>query len=267
MIGLRLRTRQGLGEIAYRMNRARLLPDSLSVLMYHAVTAENLRDPQQQSVSVRQFCEQLETLQTLRVRWVSLEEGLRRLNQGPQEKPMVSVVFDDGYVGVHDLALEPLRRHQVPATLFLATGFVGKSAFPKSQTPWGRPLTWPEVEHLAKSGFIIGSHSHTHRVFTRLSAQEIRQELRTSKGWIEDHLKQACRLFAYPYGSPGTFDARTQQILKQEGFTAGCTAVWGRCRTGTPALRLPRMRVSWCDTPHELKKSLAGCYDWYRFWV
>lgn len=263
-MALRLRARQALGEIAYRLGERRLLPNSLSILMYHAVTREDLRDPEQQSVSLRQFSDQMEALRNLDVRWLSLEEGLRSLKEGGQRNAMASVVFDDGYVGVHDLALEVLARFRIPATLFLATERIGQLDFPGGSQRLGRPLTWPEVRVLIReTGCAVGSHGHSHRALARLATEEIRQEIRASRTSIEDRLNQACRLFAYPYGAPGTFDARTQEILSEEGFTVACTALWGRCRAGIHPLRLPRMRVSWCDTPHEMKKSLAGSYDWY----
>ena len=258
--------RQAAGEIPSFLGKRRPRPSTLCVLMYHAVTRENLRDPEQQSVSVRAFSGQMEALQNLGVRWVSLEEGLRSLKKGSGRAPMVSVTFDDGYVGVHDLALKVLARHRIPATLFLATEQIGRPSFQDSPAPWGRPLTWAEVSTLVReTGCAVGSHGHHHRILTPLLSEEIRKELKTSRAAIEDHLGRPCRLFAYPYGGSGTFDARTRQILSEEGFAAGCINLWGRCGAGTDPLTLPRMRVSWCDTPREMKKSLAGCYDWYRF--
>ncbi len=264
-MGLRLRARQTIGEIAYRMRPHPLPSGSLSVLMYHAITREDLRDPEQQSVSLQQFSDQMETLQGMGVRWVSLEEGLRSLKEGHGVGTLVSVVFDDGYVGVHDLALEVLVRYRIPATLFLATEQIGRPVFPDSSPRLGRPLTWLEVQVLIReTGCAIGSHGHSHRPLTRLSSEKIREELKASRAAIENRVNQACRLFAYPYGAAGTFDTRTEGLLSEGGFTIACTALWGQCRTGVHPLRLPRMRVSWCDTSHELEKSLAGCYDWYR---
>lgn len=265
-MGIRLRARQAAGELLFRLGVTHPLPRSLSVLMYHAVTRDNLRDPEQQSVSLERFSAQMEALRSFGVRWVSLEEGLRSLQEDPRCGAMASVVFDDGTVGVHDLALEVLVRHRIPATLFLATDLIGRPVFPGNPPGLGRPLTWSEVQVLAReAGCSIGSHGHSHSVFTRLSSEEIRRELRTSRDLIENHVHQPCRLFAYPYGALGTFDGRTEQILSEEGFTVACTALWGRCKVGVRPLRLPRMRISWCDSPHELRKALAGCYDWYSF--
>lgn len=261
----RLAARQAAGELLYRMGNKRPPPHTLSVLMYHAVTRKNLRDPEQQTVSAQTFSEQLEAVRETGVQWVSLEEGLRELQDHKEGPPMATVVFDDGYNGVHDLAMKTLIRHKIRATLFLPTERMGKPSFPGRPAAWGRPMTWPEVKTVVQeTGCLLGSHGHTHQVFSRLSSEQIRAELRTSRREIE-RLQPHCRLFAYPYGAGGTFDDRTRQIIEEEGFTGACTALWGRCTSHTDPLAIPRIRISWCDTPREIQKSLAGSYDWYSF--
>lgn len=264
-MSLRLAARQALGNLAYGLRDKRPQPNTLSILMYHSVTRKNLRDLQQQTVPVDLFGEQLDTVRELGVRFVSLEEGLRALKQGRDNTPMAAVVFDDGYVGVHDLAMKELVQRRIPATLFLATQLIGQTEFLHQPSAWGRPLKWPEVETLVRDGgMTLGSHGHTHRIFSHLSQDQMRQELRDSRREIE-RVQPGCRLFAYPYGAAGMFNSRTRQAIEEEGFVAACTALWGRCAWETDPLQLPRMRISWCDTPAELKKALCGAYDWYAF--
>ena len=101
-------------------------------------------------------------------------------------------------------------------------------------------------------------------MLTALESEAVRNELRRSHAAIHEHVGVAPRLFAYPYGSYGTFNARTRRLLIEEGFSAAVTTVWGRHRPGGDPLEVKRIRVSWCDTVHEIRKALAGCYDWYR---
>jgi len=262
----RLRMRQALGGLFYGAGRRHPAEGTLSVLMYHAVTAEPLNDPDQASVPAALFDAQMAALRRLGLAVVPLEEGMARLTAGSPREPMVSVVFDDGYVGVHDHALEILARYQVPATLFLVTRWIGEPAFPWAPPSLGRPLTWNEVGRLVReAGCRVGSHTHTHPVLATLAADRAREELRMSRAIIEERLGISPVAFAYPYGSYGTFSAHTRQWLAQEGFSIACLTVWGRHRAQDDPLGIKRLRVSWCDTPAELEKSLAGCYDWYRF--
>ena len=262
----RIRIRQALGKALYELGMRRLPPRSLAILMYHAVTAQPLNDAGQESISVDLFESQMSMLRRTGVELVDLKMGIDRVATTPDAAPAVSVVFDDGYVGVYDYAAKVLRRYQIPFTVFLPTKWIGQPAFPWSDPVYGRPLTWEEVGHLVdESGCQVGSHTHTHAVLTSINSSEVRDELRRSRGLIETHLNVTPRCFAYPYGSYGTFSPQTRQTLAEEGFTVGCLTVWGRHRHGDDPLSVKRMRVSWCDTGNELNKSLAGCYDWYRF--
>lgn len=219
----------------------------------------------QLSVSAALFDDQLAALHSLGVEVVPLEEGIQRLANGAGGAPAVSIVFDDGYVGVHDYALQTLVRHRIPATIFLATHWIGHSTFPWSPPALGRPLTWNELATLVRvTHCSVGSHTHRHLVLTALDSASIRKELAFSKATIQDRLGMTPQLFAYPHGSYGTFDGRTRQILSEEGFRAACTTVWGRNRCGDDAFTLKRIRVSWCDSVGEMRKSLEGGYDWYR---
>ena len=67
---------------------------------------------------------------------------------------------------------------------------------------------------------------------------------------------------------PGVFTEpmvrRNAVCVRTAGFDLACTTVWGRNGRSADPLELRRLRVSWCDSPREVSKSLAGCYEWYR---
>lgn len=53
-----------------------------------------------------------------------LDEAVRRLAEGRLPSRAAAITFDDGYADNHDVALPLLRRHGLPATFFIATGFL-----------------------------------------------------------------------------------------------------------------------------------------------
>ncbi len=230
--------------------------------MYHAVTQGSLPDPMQMSLPGALFGTHMARLRELDVDIVPLADGVRRI--GAHRRPAVAVVFDDGFVGVHDHALAAIRAQRIPATVFVTTGWIGLPEIPGGDRRLGRPMTWTEVRTLREAGCTIGSHSHTHPVMTTLADDDLAGELRRSRDAIEGETGQAPAEFAYPFGSYGTFDTRTRAALAAAGFEVACTTVWGHhTRTGDP-LAVRRLRLSWVDTARELEKALAGCYDWYR---
>jgi peptidoglycan/xylan/chitin deacetylase (PgdA/CDA1 family) len=73
-------------------------------------------------------------------------------------------------------------------------------------TRLGRPLfpgrrfflDWDQVGEMAANGFEIGSHGRSHRILTRVSSQEAKQELVQSKAEIERRVGREVTHFAFP---------------------------------------------------------------------
>ncbi len=55
-----------------------------------------------------------------------LDQAMDGLTRGQLPPRAVCITFDDGYRSTHDLALPVLREFGLPATVFVATGFVGE---------------------------------------------------------------------------------------------------------------------------------------------
>jgi len=132
-------------------------------------------------------------IDTAVARLVLREPAREGARSGPD--PVV-VTFDDGTSDLAEVALPILARHQVPATVYLATRHVDE------QLPWpadGQPLSWAGAREMVDSGLVtIGSHTHSHALLDRLSPDEAAAELDRSKGLIEDNLGVAADHFAYP---------------------------------------------------------------------
>jgi peptidoglycan/xylan/chitin deacetylase (PgdA/CDA1 family) len=94
----------------------------LSVLAYHRVMAAH--DPLRPGEPT---AEQFEA----RMRWVAsnftvlpLLDAVRALREERLPPRALSITFDDGYADNHDLALPVLRKLGLPATFFIATGYL-----------------------------------------------------------------------------------------------------------------------------------------------
>jgi peptidoglycan/xylan/chitin deacetylase (PgdA/CDA1 family) len=259
----RLRVRQAAGNLLFRLaGRPAAAANTLTILMYHAVTATRIDDDGQMSVSVDRFTRQMDELAATGVAIVDLASGVRALAAGTAA-PSAAIVFDDGFVGVHDHAAPVLGDRGWPATVFVTTGWVGAPSMPLAETRLGRPMTWSELGVLKGAGFGIGSHTHLHPKLAEISEASMNDELGESSSQIADHLGARPDAFAYPFGAFDAFDPRTRQALVQHGFSVACTTVFGRNMPATDPLALKRFRVSWCDGDGEIARMLAGSYDWY----
>lgn len=131
-----------------------------------------------------------------------IDEAVERLKGRTTTGIHVVVTFDDGTADFVDTALPLLCRHGIPATLYLATGFVG------GQFPWGAPaLSWAGLRDAVSTGLVtVASHTHNHRVMDKADAAGAEEEAVRSIGAIEDELGLRPRHFAYPKGVAGTGD-------------------------------------------------------------
>jgi peptidoglycan/xylan/chitin deacetylase (PgdA/CDA1 family) len=107
-----------------------------AILMYHRV-AELPADPQRLAVTAQHFAEHLEVIRT-RYQPMRLEELAVSLAQGRVPRRGIVVTMDDGYADNLHAARPLLEHHGVPATIFVASGYVGS----------GRPFWWDELEQI-----------------------------------------------------------------------------------------------------------------------
>jgi peptidoglycan/xylan/chitin deacetylase (PgdA/CDA1 family) len=94
----------------------------LLILIYHRV--QPVTDPMfPGEVNATTFDWQMELLRR-HCAPMSLREGVSRMREGKLPARAVAVTFDDGYADNAAVALPILRRHGVPATFFIAPGFL-----------------------------------------------------------------------------------------------------------------------------------------------
>jgi len=107
-----------------------------AVLLFHRV-ADLTSDPWGLSVSPERFAEQLEFLGS-EYRALALHELVQALDGGRIPERSVVVTFDDGYADNLEVASPLLEAHGVPATFFLASGYIGSD----------REFWWDELDRL-----------------------------------------------------------------------------------------------------------------------
>jgi peptidoglycan/xylan/chitin deacetylase (PgdA/CDA1 family) len=94
----------------------------LSILIFHRVLAET--DPlfpgEPSAAQFDKLCAHLRA----RFEVLPLSEAVTRLQQGSLPAGALAITFDDGYADNLSIAAPILRKHHLPATLFIATGYL-----------------------------------------------------------------------------------------------------------------------------------------------
>ena len=213
------------------------MPPTRAILTYHSLDASGA------VISLRPeiFRQHIRSLLVQGIAVVSLEDilGPRR---SEETQPAVALTFDDGFADFSPQAFPWLLQYAFPATVFLVSGYCGKTNDWPSQPPGlgGRALLgWSEIEELSRQGIEFGAHSVTHPDLTRLPLAAAREEILSSRKQIEDRVGRPVKTFAYPYGA----ESRPLRELVAEHFNRGCSTRLGYLRPDSPRESLERIDV------------------------
>ncbi|MFO1146984.1 MAG: polysaccharide deacetylase family protein [Alsobacter sp.] len=212
------------------------------ILMYHRVA--DVGDPAlaRYRVSPQDFQAQMGWLKAHGFTPLSLDD-LSRLQRSERDVPArpVLITFDDGYLDFYDHAWAVLKEMSFSSVMFIVPGKVGQVSDWDVALGRSEPLmTWGQIADIAASGVSIGSHSMTHRRFSRLSLAEAQAEMWDSAAIIEDKLGRLPLAFCYPYG---VYDRMVERLLPVLGYQAAFTCDPGAATLGRNPLRYPRIEV------------------------
>jgi peptidoglycan/xylan/chitin deacetylase (PgdA/CDA1 family) len=193
----------------------------VTVLCYHRFGGP----PSRMNVTAEAFDAQLAWLARHDYHVVRLADLQAHL-EGRRALPPRAVVLtiDDGYESVHRVALPLLRRHGVPATLFVTTDFLGARD----------GLDPAELRALRESGLVdIQAHGKTHRSLTDRRGGEVTGR---PGDWLHTELHEPIQVLsrrlpgaviehlAYPYGNA---DRTVVRAAADAGYTLGLTVSAG----------------------------------------
>lgn len=171
-------TTGGLGRLRRAAGRLGRRGDGrVLILLYHRV-ATLKSDPWGLAVTPRRFAEHLEVLRR-HARPMRLGELPRALRDGRLPDRSVVVTFDDGYADNLHNAKPLLESRDVPATVFVASGFVGRR----------REFWWDELGRLLlrpgalPDSLTLSVDGERHRWELGGAANYTVEEFRRHRGW------------------------------------------------------------------------------------
>lgn len=172
------------------------------------------------------------------------------------ERPVV-LTFDDGLRDFATGAFPILTSFSVPATLYVTTGLVGRTA------AWLEPLgegdramlSWLEIAEIASAGIEIGGHTHTHPELDVLPDGELREEVHLCRQLLEDELGLRSAAFSYPHGYSSV---RVRDCVRREGFSSACAVGVAFSSTRDDRFRLARIPVQGGTSAEDLERILES---------
>lgn len=204
----------------------------LPILMYHSI--DYTQDKKNKMVvSPEVFEAQMKFLRDRHYNVIPLEKAVGYISQKkrPPAKTL-AITIDDGYEDNFKYAYPIFKKYNIPATIFVITGLVGKEGF----------MDWGQIKELDGSGLVdIESHTKSHKMLTYLDDAAVEEELFDAKRTLEKILGKEVRFLCYPMGR---YDERVKAAAKRLGYKAAFATKATRLRPNYDVFEIKRVRIS-----------------------
>lgn len=226
----------------------REIPGRCSVIYYHSV-----KDKEK-----KQFTRQMYLLK--RIVHTLRADYFGKLQNG---KNYVILTFDDGFKCFLKNALPELLKFEFPCTVFFPVKYLGGKPEWENNKRFSDEneeiMTSAEVKSLASMQVLIGSHSYSHKVMTRLEKPEAEEEFIKSKKSLEALSGRKVELFSFPYGA---FNSDLIKQASEAGYKRVFTSNYEVTSSEMNAAVVGRVRVDASDSLLEFRLKILGAYEW-----
>lgn len=126
-------------------------------------------------------------------------------------RPKVAFTFDDGFLECYDYIAPLLEKYGTRGAFFINPNFataadngdetyIAEFTNHSTLSPGRRPMTWVQIQDLARRGHTIGAHTMNHTRLNSSDIQALTREVVDCRPIIEEKLGAPCEYFAWTYG-------------------------------------------------------------------
>jgi peptidoglycan/xylan/chitin deacetylase (PgdA/CDA1 family) len=173
----------------------------------------------------------------------------------------VAVTFDDGFQNIIENALPELIEREIPATIFIPTGYIGRAPDwiedELQEDRYEVVMTEDKIKRLPREFITVGSHGVNHSNLRLLGEADLRRELIDSKSALQWITGRDITLLSIPYGE---YDQKVVEAARQTGYQ--------RIFSSLPRLAeeeeyiIQRVPAKPSDWPLEFRLKILGAYRW-----
>lgn len=193
------------------------------ILMYHMISKPLSKEEAKYACPPDLFDRHMTKLRQSGFSPISLKLIDDHIKSGT-EIPINSVIItlDDGFEDNYLNAFPILKKHNIPATIFLTTGQLGltNTWMTNRDFPERSMLNWYQIQEMSQHDIEFGAHTINHPRLPELGNEAATNEITISKQTIENKLGMSCNFFAYPYG---LFTTENRNQVERAGFSLACS--------------------------------------------
>jgi peptidoglycan/xylan/chitin deacetylase (PgdA/CDA1 family) len=175
--------------------------------------------------------------------WMLRHAPLPELPPGPwspRPLPLAGAEVESA-IDVLTRAYWGLAPPQASEFLLALASATGAGIRPTSAADW---ITWDMARELKGAGHVIGAHTASHPLLSRLPRARQLEEIVRSLDRVDTELGERPRWLAYPVGTKDAFDATTIEVARQAGVEMAFSNYGGRVtRAGFTPLDVRRVPV------------------------
>ena len=177
------------------------------------------------------------------------------------DKTIVAVTFDDGFVSVLENAVPVLEKYDLPSAIFLPAGNLNQPPnWPLEETcadAAERVMSAEQIKELNSDTCRILSHTVSHPALTKLDDCRLEYEFARSKQDLEEILGSEVNAVSYPHGD---CNSKVCDFARRAGYKFGFTITPGLVTESTDTMQINRFSVSAHDCITKFKLKTAGAY-------
>lgn len=156
------------------------------------------------------------------------------------------------------ISLDPKRQEEMTSELLKELN--DESSTGESDVPY---LSWEQIGSMVVKNISFGSHTQSHPNLNKISSQEARSQIESSRLRLESELDRPVKSFAYPFGNKDTFNNEIKKMVRDAGYVCACSTVFGRNRPEEDLYELKRIPIFHYHNMEVFRAKVSGLFDMF----
>jgi peptidoglycan/xylan/chitin deacetylase (PgdA/CDA1 family)/thymidylate kinase len=191
---------------------------SVLILNYHRIVADKMALSGFFDVTANELDTHIKLIKKIRINPNQIPAPNESDSSSAFNNNSFLITFDDGTVDHYTVASDILIKNGVRGVFFVNTALLGQPGF----------LSISQCQDLVRQGHDVECHSHEHLNLAKMTPDQVRSQLRTSKAVLETNGLGKKGFFAPP---GGRYNRGVIRLAREEGFSLFRTVKWGYNRS------------------------------------